>query len=149
MKRLSNHLRANLIAYLALFVALGGTSYAAITLPAGSVGARQIRNNSITPNKFNASDIKASVRYWAVIDGNGRVLEGSNPKPKTFGFAGSARGVVNWGPLRQKCFPVATIDDINPGFVTAYLTGEVELDTFDTTGAKAPRTVSLALICSS
>jgi hypothetical protein len=149
MRRLSNHLRTNVIAYLALFVALGGTSYAAITLPAGSVGARQIKNNSITPSKFNPADIKASVRYWAVIDGNGRVLEGSNPRPKTFGFGGSGSGVVNWGRLRQTCFPVATVDDFNPGFVTAHLTGEVEVDTFDTTGTHAPRTVSLALVCPS
>jgi hypothetical protein len=148
MKRLSNHLRANVVAYLALFVALGGTSYAAVNLPTGSVGTRQIKNHSITPIKFDASDIKASVRYWAVIDGNGHVLEGSRPRPKTFGFGGSGIGIVNWGRIRQTCFPVATVDDTNPGFVTAHLTGEVELDTFDHTGAQGPRTVSLALLCS-
>ena len=36
-------MRHNVVAYLALFVALGGTSYAAIRLPANSVGARQIK----------------------------------------------------------------------------------------------------------
>jgi hypothetical protein len=34
-------------AYAALFVALGGTSYAAIKLPANSVGSREIRNSSV------------------------------------------------------------------------------------------------------
>jgi hypothetical protein len=43
MTRILTHARSNLIALIALFVALGGTSYAAINLPAGSVGARQYR----------------------------------------------------------------------------------------------------------
>ena len=43
MTRLVAHARRNAIAYLALFVALGGTSYAAFSLPAGSVGARQLQ----------------------------------------------------------------------------------------------------------
>lgn len=33
------HVRANAVSYVALFVALGGTSYAALRLPANSVGA--------------------------------------------------------------------------------------------------------------
>jgi hypothetical protein len=37
------HLRPNAVAYVALFVALTGTSYAAIKLPANSVGTKQIR----------------------------------------------------------------------------------------------------------
>ena len=38
---------ANVTATLALFVALGGSSYAAITLPRNSVGAKQIRTNAV------------------------------------------------------------------------------------------------------
>jgi hypothetical protein len=34
---------ANVMATLALFIALGGTSYAALTLPKNSVGSKQIR----------------------------------------------------------------------------------------------------------
>ena len=41
------HLRTNLVGYLALFVALGGTSYAAARLPANSVGASQIKQNAV------------------------------------------------------------------------------------------------------
>jgi hypothetical protein len=37
----------NVVATLALFVALGGTSYAAITLPRNSVGAAQLRTSSV------------------------------------------------------------------------------------------------------
>ena len=149
MNRLSHHLRSNVIAYLALFVALGGTSYAAINLPAGSVGARQIKNNSITPAKFNPSQISASVRYWAVVNGNGRVLA-SHPKPRTFGFVnGDGVGVLNWGRITQQCFPVATVNDNLAGFASAYLAGEVQVQTFDASGNPAPRTVDVALLCSS
>lgn len=53
MRRLRENLSyANVVATLALFVALGGASYAAVTLPAGSVGDAQLRNGSITPPKL-------------------------------------------------------------------------------------------------
>jgi hypothetical protein len=46
------HLRRNAVAYAALFVALGGTSYAAVKLPANSVGARQLRRGAVTAAKI-------------------------------------------------------------------------------------------------
>jgi hypothetical protein len=39
---------ANVTASLALFVALGGTSYATLALPAASVGPRQLKHNAVT-----------------------------------------------------------------------------------------------------
>ncbi len=39
---------ANIVATLALFVALGGASYAAFVLPPGSVGPRQLRRAAVT-----------------------------------------------------------------------------------------------------
>jgi hypothetical protein len=47
------HARRNVVAYLALFVALGGTSYAAIKLPAGSVGTKQLRKGAVTKSKIS------------------------------------------------------------------------------------------------
>jgi hypothetical protein len=44
---LLTHLRRNVVAYLALFVALGGTSYAAVSLPKDSVTSKQIKNGSV------------------------------------------------------------------------------------------------------
>lgn len=43
---------ANVVATLALFIALGGASYAAISLPAGSVGPRQLRAGAVTLGKL-------------------------------------------------------------------------------------------------
>jgi hypothetical protein len=49
-RRLTDHLTyANVVATLALFVALGGASYAAVSLPANSVGSKQLRAGAVTP----------------------------------------------------------------------------------------------------
>src|SRR3954469_3793677 len=45
------HARRNAVAYVALFVALGGTSYAAVNLPKNSVGTKQLKNNAVTSTK--------------------------------------------------------------------------------------------------
>ena len=42
---------ALVVSVVALVVAMGGTSYAAITLPKNSVGSRQLRNNAVTSAK--------------------------------------------------------------------------------------------------
>ena len=45
-------LRGNTIAMLALFIALGGTTYAATALPKNSVGTKQLKNNAVTAAKI-------------------------------------------------------------------------------------------------
>jgi hypothetical protein len=77
MNLLSCHVRRNGVAYLALFVALGGTSYAAVNLPSGSVGTPQLKNGAVTPAKLNARVIGGSVRDWATVSRSGRILGGS------------------------------------------------------------------------
>jgi hypothetical protein len=109
MNRLLNHLRANVIAYLALFVALGGTSYAAFSLPAGSVGTSQLRNGSITPIKFNAGKVGAYVRAWAVIQGGTKVIAAS-PRARILDWdPGSALGDISWGSaILSRCFVLSS-----------------------------------------
>jgi hypothetical protein len=51
MNSLTRYIRRHHIALLALFVALGGTSYAAISLPKGSVGTDQLKRASVTTAK--------------------------------------------------------------------------------------------------
>jgi len=54
------HLRTNAVAYLALFIALGGTSYAAASnLPAHSVGALQLKVNAVTTSKVKNHSLRA------------------------------------------------------------------------------------------
>jgi hypothetical protein len=47
------------VALLALFVALGGTTYAATTLPKNSVGTRQLRHGAVTGAKLHKSAVTA------------------------------------------------------------------------------------------
>ncbi len=49
---------ANVMATIAVFVALGGGAYAAFTLPANSVGSRQLKNSAVTPKKVAQATIK-------------------------------------------------------------------------------------------
>jgi hypothetical protein len=51
---------ANVISALALFIALGGTSYAAITLPANSVGRTQIRSSGVGQSEIAANAVGRS-----------------------------------------------------------------------------------------
>jgi hypothetical protein len=44
---------ANVAATIALFISLGGVSYAAIVLPANSVGARQLKEGAVTPRALS------------------------------------------------------------------------------------------------
>jgi hypothetical protein len=60
MRRLKERLTfANVAASLALFIALGGTSYAAITLPRNSVGANQLRTGSVRSSEIKDRSIGA------------------------------------------------------------------------------------------
>ena len=52
-RRISRYARRHHVALLALFLAMGGTSYAAVTLPRNSVGSMQIRNHAVTLAKLN------------------------------------------------------------------------------------------------
>lgn len=51
MKLAIGHLRSNAVAYLALFIALSSTSYAAIKIPNNSVGPKQIKKNAVDGTK--------------------------------------------------------------------------------------------------
>jgi len=60
-------IRSNAISLLALFVALGGTSYAVIHLPRGSVGPRELRKNAVSSSKvrdgsLRLADLRSSAR---------------------------------------------------------------------------------------
>jgi hypothetical protein len=62
--RMLAYVRRHHLAIVALFIALGGTSYAATQLPANSVGSRQIRAGAVTPSKLSPA-LKSQLRKAA------------------------------------------------------------------------------------
>ncbi len=70
-QRIARYLRRNAIALLALFVALGGTSYAAITT---TISGSHLRNHSVDAVKFNPRSISGSIKAWVNVQGTTRGL---------------------------------------------------------------------------
>src|ERR1700757_632921 len=99
-----HHLRTNLVAYVALMVALGGTSYAAFAVPRNSVGAAAIRNHVISPVKFDPRTIGASIRYWARVTSTGVVVASNTKVTSRDWGAATGVGVLNFGHALGGCF---------------------------------------------
>ena len=61
MRSIRSHLSfANVVSVIALFVALGGASYAAISLPPRSVGTAQLKRDSVTGAKIKTGSVVSS-----------------------------------------------------------------------------------------
>ncbi len=71
-QRITSHLHgpssATIISLVALFVALGGTTYAAVNLPANSVGTKQIKNGAVAEAKLkNNAVTSAKVKDYSLL----------------------------------------------------------------------------------
>jgi hypothetical protein len=62
LNKVIQHIRGSAVGYLALFVALGGTSYAALT-----ISGSQIRNRTIDAIKLDPKTISASIQAWVIV----------------------------------------------------------------------------------
>jgi hypothetical protein len=109
--RIIQHVRSHVIAYLALacgLLALGGAAYAAVQIPPGSVGERQIKNRVIDPVKWDPAFTTGFVRHWAVISSTGSIISTSPGGGST--STGTGNDVVTWGDaFAGWCAPVATV----------------------------------------
>lgn len=111
LRKVVLHARRHVIAYLALscsLLALGGAAYAAIQLPPGSVGERQLKNHVIDPVKWDTNYVTGFVRRWATISPTGTLLSTSPGGQST--RTGTGTAVVTWGDaFAGWCAPVATV----------------------------------------
>jgi hypothetical protein len=152
MTRVLNHARNNLVAYLALFVALGGTSYAAVRLPANSVGSRQLKNHSITPVKFSRGAIGGYVRLYAEVS-DGVVITAS-PSARVTSWNGGPGGIiggtVEWrASVSDRCVALATAQpSVSPVVtVSASPVDSTRSSTNVTVFLSADARVNVAVIC--
>lgn len=79
---------AMVVAFIALLFSLGGTSYAAIVLPANSVGAKQLKKSSVTNPKIKAGAVTSA----KVKDGS---LTGADILESSLGKVPSATNADN------------------------------------------------------
>jgi hypothetical protein len=87
---------ANVIATLALFVALGGAAWAGTRLPKNSVGAKQVRKNAVTTPKIKNEAVTAGKIRKGTIDGSRLNLTtiGTVPSAKSAGDAQTLGGAA-------------------------------------------------------
>jgi hypothetical protein len=113
-RKLGTHLKSNVVGYLALFIALGGTSYAAVRLPAGSVGTKQLRANAVTSGKVMNRSLRATDFAPGTLRRGPRGSEGP-PGP-----AGSLSGTLPSGrTVRGRWAVGGTNPDTAPGDITS------------------------------
>jgi hypothetical protein len=94
MHGLSTYLRRHHIGLLALFIALGGTSYAAVSLSANSVGARELKNQAVGAAEIkDGSIMKRDLReqLYESLRGGGAATGPAGPQGPP-GPAGPAEG---------------------------------------------------------
>ena len=153
MRKLVLHIRHNTVAYLALFVALGGTSFAAV----------EIANHSITPVKLNRQLFGGYVRAWASVAASGRVIAstgGVKVGVQTSAPAGDY--AIHWRTTPTTgCVSIADVDRRGvgfsgplPGYALPEATGragrveEAVVQTYNAQGRPASLPFDVALLCS-
>src|SRR3954464_14453563 len=98
MERIRRHFTST-IALLALFVALGGTTYAALKLPKNSVGSKQIKKNAVRSGKVkNGSLLKKDFRAGQLPRGR-RGLPGTNGQDGQDGAPGAPGEAVGFARI--------------------------------------------------
>jgi hypothetical protein len=86
---------ATVVAYLALFVALGGSAFAATQLGKNTVGTKQIKKNAVTGVKVKDGSLSAG--DFAA----GQIPAGPVGPPGPKGEPGATNAVFRYGPNRE------------------------------------------------
>ena len=116
MSRITRHISyANVTASLALFLALGGVSWAAATLPRNSVGAKQIKTSAVRSSEVKDQSLKAHDFAPGTLTQGPQGPQGSQGVPGPKGDPGTARAFAfvdpNCDGLYGKC-PVTNAKNI-------------------------------------
>jgi hypothetical protein len=162
MNKALSFMRGNAIAIAALFIALGGTSYAVVSVPAGSVGSKQLRNGAITPVKLNPGLIGGSVRAWVDVASNGKLLAGHGFRSVSSGdnlggydaylTVQNVKGCAAFASVILQQSPLPATG--GPGYANAVLVRrlpnvpyEVGVDTYNAAGQRTPQGFVAEVLC--
>ena len=92
LSRIVGHIRGNIVGYIALFAALGGTSYAAVSLAPGSVTSTALHNGAVTNAKLAKNSVGSkNVKRHSLIASDfapGAVIAAINGKNGANGSSG-------------------------------------------------------------
>jgi hypothetical protein len=164
---------ANVAATAALLLALGGTSYAAFTLPRDSVGSKQIRTGAVNSRHIDNRSIRLGdlgtgarrslrgqrgpagrpgVNFFAVVAASGGLLRG-NATSGGHTVGGSGDYTVGFAEDVSACAYSATLGTadgtaVAPGRVTVTSAGgSVRVQTYDAAGSPADLPFHLLVGC--
>src|SRR5213592_229965 len=157
---------ANVIATVALFIALGGTSYAALRLPRDSVGATQIRagavrSSEVRDGSLRADDLSAGARqtlggggrvFFAAVGAGGKAERGNSTSAA---IEGTGHYEVGFSQPPASCAWTATLgttDDAETpaGRITVHRDGDhVGVQTYDAAGNPQSLPFHLIMVSSS
>jgi hypothetical protein len=83
--KFGRHVRQQFIGYIALFIALGGVSYAAVALPKNSVSSKQIKNGQVkTADLANSAVTTAKIKDGSLLSADfkpGQMVAGAPGAP--------------------------------------------------------------------
>jgi hypothetical protein len=178
LSRLADRLSyANVVATLALFIALGGTSYAALKLPHNSVGSTQIRTGAVGSSEIRDRSIAlkdvsrpartalrgtqgpqgpagpagtAAIKHFAAVSAAGAFLRGDATHG---GREGVGSYTVGFAESVSACALTATLGTTDgtsapAGRVTVNdQSGTVGVQTYDAAGAAADLPFHLIVAC--
>jgi hypothetical protein len=135
MRGLWRAIRGNPVALLALFLSLAGTSYAAATLAANSVGTRQLKKDAVTSAKVKNRSLRAVDFARAQLPRGAQGAQGERGLPGPVGPPGATvhqAGIAN--PVTIDGNTPATVTILNP----SYTQGANESDLFIAEGFATP-----------
>jgi hypothetical protein len=97
LAQLSSYVRKHHLAFLALFIALSGTAYAA-TLPRNSVGTAQLKRNAVTSKKVKDRSLLAKDFKRGQLPAGARGAQGPQGIQGPQGAPGATNVTVRVGP---------------------------------------------------
>lgn len=159
MRAAGRYLKQNALGAIAIFIALGGTGYAAVSIPQNSIGTRQLRNGAVTPRKLDGQQISGTIFAWAYVDADGKVLASHGLRGGVQRGAGGqyGLGLTNQRVPRGVCAATASIAGTRSkgpvgGTANALLglfprPAGVAVNTFNAAGQAAPLPFVVEVLC--